>query len=317
MMNSIGSHINRSSELNGRECLLKVSEKEIRKSLLKEKRIVKKKLTDYFDGLPQELFLETFSYLTIADHAKYLRINRNWKLSIEESLNIVSPRVIFGKKQWEEYFGDIGEVPSLPKEGLKMLGKPCPFCPGEIIEKTHKWVLVPDAVDENLLTLDKLGALIERPKKGHAANYGYMMNEYGAWDDTVFQRRFNKSARSHWALMPRKIARGSRSMSFKEQQEWVNQIAKQTGINYEIPLVRDAVAAIFTEHVVSGNRLFEGCMEELPDNWIVCQDPDQLGYVVSIGSFEERIGLNVEVYRVNSTRLKSKHRGVAPVVRFF
>ena len=77
----------------------------------------------------------------------------------------------FGAAQWETYFGDIGAEPPLPPDILEILTSPCPIWSGKKIGETHLLVLIPETVNGEALTFNRLGELIKCPKQGHSTQY--------------------------------------------------------------------------------------------------------------------------------------------------
>ena len=109
---------------------------------------------------------------------------------------------VFGKKEWEKYFGDIGEEPPLPANIERILNEPCSFWPGKKVKETHLLVLIPNEVNGKPFTMNYLGKLIQRPKSGHSTKYmDYSNHAKEAVGD--------KSYPSHWVLMTRNIIPGS------------------------------------------------------------------------------------------------------------
>jgi actin-related protein len=183
----------------------------------------------------------------------------------------------FGVGEWEQYFGEVNEVPQLPADIDKILASPCPFWLGRKVKDTHLLVLIPSAVNGELFTLNLLGKLIKMPK-----NRGYK-TQYDLYDiDT--QRTLGDCSpdRSYWVLMTREVLPASRSKTCKDQQLLIAEYAREAGIPYVMPHVLEAATVILSHYVRSGERLY-------PDNpWTYtrCQElVGQLNYPVVVGGF--------------------------------
>ncbi len=212
--------------------------------------------------LPQEITLEIFSYLNSKELTRCFRVNKTWKiLASDETLwNVLTPRIAFGKKQWETYFGDIGQEPPLPKDIHKILNSHCPFWSGKKVKKTHMLVLIPETIDGKPLNLATLVELAKKPKEGHATPYQYIK-------DAIIKEHGNQAiTKSHWVLMTKEVIEESRDKSIIDQQTLIAKIAKRKGINYEIPPVLDAAICILMHYTRSRKRLFK-----IDSDYTLCQ----------------------------------------------
>ena len=200
---------------------------------------------------------------------------------------------IFGAREWIQYFGEVGEEPSLPSDIDEILGSPCPFWPDRAVRDTHLLVLIPSTVDGKAFTLDLLGELIRNPRGGgHSA-------QYFLYDDEVQRSSGDAySSSSYWVLMTRDVLPGSKSKPYAVQQALVAQ--QSSYINYppyEIPHVLEAATTILSHYVCGGNRLYEGyagegASDELPSTSTRCAEllEDVAGNrsPVTVGRFCER-----------------------------
>lgn len=225
---------------------------------------ISKKINDL---LPQEVILKIFSYLNCEGLTRCLLVNKKWNLlaSNEELLNILLARIIFGKKQWETYFGDIDQEPALPKNIHHILGSPCPFWPEKSVEETHMLVLIPETVNQKPLNLETLGELVKAPKKGHATRYRLI------YQSAIAAHNKQPATKRHWVLMTKGVIKNSKNKSYKDQQALITALAKQTGIKYEVPNVLDTIVCIFTRYISFEECLFPNqqwiytwCQEQVP-----------------------------------------------------
>jgi hypothetical protein len=161
------------------------------------------------------------------------------------------PAMVFGAKEWEEYFGKVGTEPALPSGIGDILSSTCPFWPGKQVKDTHLLVLIPSKVNGKPFNVDLLGELIQHPQGGgNATQYRYC-------SDSI-KRQFGTQSpvSSYWVLMTRDVFEGSRSEKYASQKSLVAMHAKRTGLPYELPGVLEAAAAILSHYVRSGERLY-------------------------------------------------------------
>lgn len=240
-------------------------------------------------------------------------MSKDWKrLASEESLwAALVRRLGFGKNQWETYFGDVGEVPPLPKNIFRILSSPCPFWPGKKVEETHILVLIPKTVSGKPLTLVTLGELVERPKKGPAARYKFIAGEL------INAHGHQATAKAHWAMMTKDVIEGSRNKSYEEQKTLIAKFTKQTELPYEVPNSLDASICIFMHYFGSKERLFNSDN----DNWIFtrCKENFQYFYLwayilcqIKVGGFSSS-GLSLGSITID----RDNQAGIAPLVKFF
>lgn len=207
---------------------------------------------DFIELIPQDIILEIFSYLNRKELTGCLKVSKQWQqLASTQKLWDALPKG-FDKTQWAEYFGDIGVVPSLPKEINDILKSPCPFWPGKKVQETHFLILIPEMIDNQLLSLEHLGEHVKSPKKGHKTQFsggqllGNIAHGYGQQAPT----------QAHWVLMTKDVIPQSRKKSYEEQQDLLTVVHEKTGIKYEIPHVLEACICIFVYHITSGKFLF-------------------------------------------------------------
>jgi hypothetical protein len=193
---------------------------------------------------------------------------------------------VFGKAQWEKYFGNIGVEPLLPKDIHQILFAPCPFWPGKRIHETHLLVLVPQTVNGQPLTLKALGDLVKTPLKGNATKYRYF--ELGKHIDSP-------APLSHWVLLTRDVFKDSLNKNYQEQQVLLAQCSQKAQAVYEVPTVLDATVCLFMEYFRSGTRL---CGDK-PYTWAVCEEEFDANSQLGVGGFTTE-GLSVRYYEHNT-----------------
>lgn len=243
----------------------------------------------FIDILPQEIVLKIFLYLNSQELASCLRVNRKWKvLAEDQSLwEVLFSGVIFGKKQWTAYMGDIPDDPCLPKGFCKILESPCPFWPEKKVKETHLLVFVPKVVNNNPLTLITLGRCASLPKKGHGIPYRPFL---GLQSQSRAPLPFACSnAQSQWVLMTKFIIPQSGNKSYEEQAALLEDLAKRIKVNYEIPKTIEAVACMVMKYVTSQKGLFGDssiytrCQEIFYDSHVMLNGGSSQGLHIGLG----------------------------------
>ncbi len=179
--------------------------------------------------------------------------------------------MVFGKTQWEKYFGDIGEEPILPSNINQILNGPCPIWPEKKVYETHILTLIPSHIDGKPLTLEYLGELVKSPKEGQRPSQYKDMNSLD-----------NKTARApknYWVLMTIDVVPSTRKKSYSDQREV---LSKYSG--YEVPKVYEAAIGIFVENARGGKRPYD-CDPRGPHTHTRCQEISSEGLRVVVGGF--------------------------------
>lgn len=185
-----------------------------------------------------------------------------------------SEQIAFGKTKWAQYFGDIGEVPELPKGIEEILQASCPFHPNKQVGDTHMLVLIPKTVDEQPFTLHLLEKLIRTPKEKEplfTTSYSdYVNRELGA-----------KSVQeAYWVLMTKDVIPNSRSKTYEEQVSLIENVSP-----YKFPNTLEAAASILL-HFLQTNEIF---YRKNPITYTRCQEKvDKNQWPVIVGGFSHR-----------------------------
>ena len=184
-----------------------------------------------------------------------------WGIASQTILRQQQQKVIeqygaFGKKKWEQFFGDSGIEPILPPNIQEILNTPCPIWPSKKVYETHLLTLIPQTINGQPLTLKTLGELVQKPLHGPAMKYrGLYPGDY----------KDPPTPASHWTLFSRDVIPNSRSKTFDGQKQLVPRYP-----GYEIPHILDATVSIFMEHVKSSTRLYSTytrCQEKWDADW--------------------------------------------------
>lgn len=165
-------------------------------------------------------------------------------VSLQQTQRGSLPQIAFGKAEWERYFGEVGEEPSLPRNIDEILKGPCPYWAGKRVEETHLLTLIPSKVDGRPLTLNSLGEMIKNPRGGgHKTQYRHYHS--GVKEELGEQG----VPHSYWILMTRDVISGSKDKTYEEQKALLKQ-------PYAVPKALEAVTAILMHHARSGERLY-------------------------------------------------------------
>lgn len=143
----------------------------------------------------------------------------------------------FGKKIWNDYFGDIGDVPPIPKRICKILTSECPFFAGKTVQQTHILTLVPASLDKISMTLKRFGELMTKLGK---PSYRYPLPQ--PYADASFEP-------SHWILITSDALQETRNKSFEDQKKMI-----ASHSDYQVPKLTQVITAIFMEDVATRGR---------------------------------------------------------------
>ena len=167
---------------------------------------------------------------------------------------------VFGKKEWETYFGTVGKVPPLPKGILKILSGPCPFDGTRKVKETHILALVPKTVNGRPLSLNELERVVKNPKQGHRCQYRYREYAFFAAHGDV------KIEESYWVLMKKTVLEGTRNQTFEQQQAILVEHVQRLNTPYQVPKALEVAVCLFVEYVKSGTRL----LSDTPGTYTRC-----------------------------------------------
>ena len=264
---------------------------------------------------PPTLPLGAIATVQVASPTHHLAVKpgtlSNWKqvpsteLEETDTKPAARPTLVFGAKEWSQYFGAVGMEPSLPPDIDEIMGSDCPFWTGKAVKDTHLLVLIPSKVDDKPFSLNLLEKLIQHPKdEGNPTKY----RSYG---DAIEKRFGTQSPRcSYWVLMTRDVLEGSRSKDYTAQEALVAAHVYHTGLLYELPGVLEAVTAILLHYVRNEERLYT----DNPWTYTRCQELIAWGgssYPAVVGGFSSG-GLAVSAHNYNH----SSHFGVAGLRKF-
>nr|NGX62312.1 hypothetical protein [Chlamydiota bacterium] len=181
-----------------------------------------------------------------------------------------TPSIAFGRTQWETYFGDIGEEePPLPGNIWQILKSPCPFWPEKRVKQTHLLVLIPASVNDEPLTLESLGDLVQNPQNGgHASKYDLL--------DLSNKLRQESGKQSYWVLMTRDVLPDTRNKSYERQKE---KVAEHEG--YVVSKAREAAVCLFMHHVSTKEQLYG----HEPWTFTLCEELVRKQFPAAVGGF--------------------------------
>ena len=220
--------------------------------------------------------IQASSYSSIPTTTKKEAIAKPEKPLVAKLSAPAVPAMAFGKAKWAKHFGDIGVEPPLPNNINQILNSPCPIWPDKKVHETHMLTLIPSHINGKQLTLESLGELVKSPRGGgHATKY----NSWNPWGNEKAHAEKN-----YWVLMTRDIIPDSRSKSYSDQCQLVQEIAQKSSQPYDVPHLIEAAVSIFMEHVSTGERLY-GLEPRL--TFTRCQEKAQVGnrYRMTIGDF--------------------------------
>ena len=185
----------------------------------------------------------------------------------QQQQKVIEQYGVFGKKKWEQHFGDSGIEPILPPNIQEILSATCPIWPDKKVHETHLLTLIPQTVNGQPLTLKILGELVQKPLQGPTMKYErFYLGNY----------KDQPNPASHWTLLTRDVIPNSRRKRYAAQEGLVPQYS-----GYEIPHILDATISIFMEHVQSGTRLYP----DDPYTYTRCQEKYNAKWQITVGGF--------------------------------
>ncbi|MBS0616345.1 MAG: hypothetical protein JSR58_07340 [Verrucomicrobia bacterium] len=177
--------------------------------------------------------------------------------------------VVFGKKAWNTYFGDVGEVDSIPEELVRALEEPCPFTQGKRVKETHIVCWIPEKINGTCLSIKSLKQLVTKPLQGNASEIRRIQ-----WPSKE-ERSSVTITRGHWILVTKTILKDSENQSYDEQKKRL-----ESYHDYQMPSVLSFSVALFTHYARTG-ELFYGLH---PSIYTRCQENAD-GLAVCAGAF--------------------------------
>ena len=235
---------------------------------------------NYINAVPAEVLSFIFQCLGNADVAKAALTCKRFQEVVEtpEVQRHLVEQFAFGPKDWNRYFGDVGEAPPLPPDIMDILKSPCPYWEEKSVANTHLLVLIPRTVNGSPFTLNLLGEMIKEPKGGgYATKYEY-------YSDLIQREIGNQPvSTSYWALITKDVLPNSLSKTYLDQQDLL--AYKRS---YAVPGALEIATGILMHRVQTGEHLYNH------ERYTRCQETLSNGFRVVVGSFGSS-GLHVYV----------------------
>lgn len=230
---------------------------------------------------PAFIILEIFSYLNLNELGKSSCVSKKWRETLVNSkaTNLWKAAIYhdfaFSSKNWAKLDKNIvkgvdfrEEMLSLPDDIVQQLRLSHNAFPGENLRKSHVLVIMPKG-----LTIKKLGELAKKYFPNNGGGYRYI---YGP----ILNELNKPTKKSVWLLHKNDVIDKTRGKSFNDQEIEVMNLAKKSGVPYEIPTTPQTIACILAEYSRSQTRLFN----DDPWTYTRCQEKVQ-GYHVLVGGF--------------------------------
>jgi hypothetical protein len=218
-----------------------------------------------------------FSYLNLHELGVSRSVSKRWNQFASTPIlwqSAIYREIAFSSKSWAQWDADLvkdvdirQEMLSLPENIAEELRRSA--FPGKSIRETHVLVRMPKG-----LTINKLGELAKKYFPSNIDGYRYI------WPSIVNELRDKPADESIWLLMTKDVLPGSRSKSYGQQKIIIDELAKTTGVPYQVPITLEAATCILAEYSRSENRLFS----DSPWTFTRCQENVQ-GYQMLVGGF--------------------------------
>jgi F-box-like len=226
---------------------------------------------------PEVVVNHIFSYLNLHELGVSRSVSRIWNEYASTPIlwqSAIYREIAFSSKNWAQWDADLvkdvnmrQEMLSLPKNIAEELRRSA--FPGKSIRETHVLVRMPKE-----LTIKKLGELAKKYFPSNTDGYRYI------WSAIVDELGDKPADESIWLLMTKDVLPGSRSKSYGQQKTIIDELAKTTGVPYQVPTTLEAATCILAEYSRSENRLFS----DSPWTYTRCQENVQ-GYQMVVGGF--------------------------------
>jgi len=239
---------------------------------------------DFFMLVPSEVLVNhIFPHLNLHELGVSCKVNKVWKQCASTPIlwqSVVYHEIAFSSKNWAEIDADLVKDVEMKQEILSLpenIAEELSFSafPGKSISETHVLVRMPKG-----LTIKKLGELAKK-------YFRISRNGYRSTREEILTELGDKSVEKPvWLLMTKDVLEGSACKLYDEQEPIVAQLAKKTGVPYQIPTTLEAATCILAEYFRSKIRLFG----DNPYTYTRCQENIQSDQM-NVGGFSSIGGL--------------------------
>lgn len=166
----------------------------------------------------------------------------------------------FGSQEWLSYLNIAVEAPEIPEHFIALLGSPCPFIPGRLVEETHMLCLViPEGLD----------GIREQLKLGHHP-----------FSDSV-----TVPEKPYWILITKMVIPGTEFKPFSDQ---CGVIGKK---GYSPPTTLEACTAVLAAKCLGNVELFKReltkCSEEVGERPLAVGFDNNVVFSVSKDRYQQ------------------------------
>ena len=252
-----------------------------------ESQVIEPLAIDPCTSIPSEVVNHIFSYLNLHELGVSRRVSKTWSQFASIPIlwqSAIYREIAFSSQGWAQWDADLvkdvdmrQEMLSLPKNIAEELRRS--VFPGKSIRATHVLVRMPKG-----LTIKKLGELAKKYFPSNIDGYRYICSA------TVDELGGKPADESIWLLMTKDVLPLSRNKNYDQQKNIVDELAKTTGVPYQVPTTLEAATCILAEYSRSENRLFN----DSPLTYTRCQENVQ-GWQMVVGGFAPA-GLAVYYY---------------------
>lgn len=228
------------------------------------------------DLLPHEVLVKIFLYMNSADSLQSLalscqKFNEVIQAPAVQHLlmkQLVIERFAFGLRDWQRFFGDVGEAPDLPDDIVDILQSYCPFWQSRKVWDTHILVLIPQSIDGRPFNLNLLEEIIQNPREKEPLQFSYynqaIANSIGS----------TEIEGSYWVLMTKYMIPVGVNIGYDEQQEVIRRYSEE----YDLPRTLEAATSILMHFLKTGSLLYQ-------ENYARCQEDVAVGRFSSEGLY--------------------------------
>lgn len=171
----------------------------------------------------------------------------------------------FGEREWNTLLGRVSPAPPLPPDIEAILLSQCPFSrEKKLVRQTHILVYIPDKVNDELLTLNRMEELMKNPMAGNSS-------EYSLFIDPIRKIYGDVNLKAHWAMMTTDVIPESTGIPYDKQQTLI----RRRCVEWKVPSLCDAIVCIFARYCKS---------REFLSNFTRCSEKGDYLYQVEVGA---------------------------------
>lgn len=184
---------------------------------------------------------------------------------------------VFGQREWERYWGKVGEVPAPPKEMLTAALGPCPLVEGKKMWQTHVFFYRPATIYGKSIDTELIKSIVESEKFGH--NRMRLLDMIRGWEDGDIKA----VDKGYWCAIAKDREPVERKITYVDDRVDDQFLFDARSKGYSFPPILDAFLVLSMTYVASGERKERLLKDE---QYTLCKEKG-LKYPLLIGNFND------------------------------